>query len=101
MVTVGGSEAIDLAIRAMINPGEEVLIPMPSYVSYLPCVQLAYGVPVVINLKEENEFRLTKEELLDVLSQMVAKSEILKNSVIALDGFTGFTPVQNRLPDQT
>lgn len=65
MVTVGGSEAIDLAIRAMINPGEEVLIPMPSYVSYLPCVQLAYGVPVVINLKEENEFRLTKEELLE------------------------------------
>lgn len=65
MVTVGGSEAIDLAVRAMVNPGEEVLIPMPSYVSYLPCVQLAYGVPVVINLKEENEFRLTKEELLE------------------------------------
>ncbi len=65
MVTVGGSEAIDLAIRAMVNPGEEVLIPMPSYVSYLPCVQLAYGVPVVINLKAENEFRLTKEELLE------------------------------------
>lgn len=65
IVTVGGSEAIDLAIRAMVNPGEEVLIPVPSYVSYLPCVQLAYGVPVEINLKEENEFRLTKEELLE------------------------------------
>ena len=65
IVTVGGSEAIDLAIRAMVNPGEEVLIPMPSFVSYLPCVQLAYGVPVEINLKEENEFRLTKEELLE------------------------------------
>lgn len=65
LITVGGSEAIDLAIRALVNPGEEVLIPMPSFVSYLPCVQLAYGVPVVIELKEEDEFRLTKEELLE------------------------------------
>jgi len=64
LITVGGSEAIDLAVRTLVNPGEEVLIPMPSFVSYLPCVQLAYGVPVVIELKEENEFRLTKEELL-------------------------------------
>ena len=62
-VTVGGSEAIDLAIRAMINPGEEILIPQPCYVSYLPCTQLADGVPVFINLKEENEFRLTPAEL--------------------------------------
>ena len=65
MVTVGGSEAIDLALRAMLNPGEEVLIPQPSYVSYLPCTQLADGVPVIINLKEENQFRLTKQEFLD------------------------------------
>lgn len=65
LITVGGSEGIDLAIRALVNPGEEVLIPMPSFVSYLPCVQLAYGVPVVIELKEENEFRLTKEQLLE------------------------------------
>ncbi len=65
LLTVGGSEGIDLAIRALVNPGEEVLIPMPSFVSYLPCVQLAYGVPVVIELKEENEFRLTKEQLLE------------------------------------
>lgn len=65
LITVGGSEAIDLAVRALVNPGEEVLIPMPSFVSYLPCVQLAYGIPVIIELKEENEFRLTKKELLE------------------------------------
>ena len=63
LVTVGGSEAIDLAIRAMINPGEEVLIPQPSYVAYEPCAILADAVPVIINLKEENQFRLTPEEL--------------------------------------
>ncbi len=62
-VTVGGSEAIDLAMRAMINPGDEVLIPQPSYVSYEPCVVMADGKPVVIELKEENQFRLTPEEL--------------------------------------
>ena len=63
LITVGGSEAIDLAMRAMINPGDEVLIPQPSYVSYLPCCVLADGVPVFIELKEENQFRLTPEEL--------------------------------------
>lgn len=63
MVTVGGSEAIDIAMRAMLDPGDEVLIPQPSYVSYLPCAVLANGVPVVIELKAENEFRLTAEEL--------------------------------------
>ena len=63
MITVGGSEAIDIAMRAMINPGDEVIIPQPSYVSYLPCVQLTHGVPVIINLKEEDEFRLTADEL--------------------------------------
>ncbi|MDD5939374.1 MAG: aminotransferase class I/II-fold pyridoxal phosphate-dependent enzyme [Lachnospiraceae bacterium] len=63
LVTVGGSEAIDLAMRALINPGDEVLIPQPSYVSYEPTVVLADGVPVFINLKEENRFRLTPEEL--------------------------------------
>lgn len=62
-VTVGGSEAIDLAMRAMINPEDEVLIPQPSYVSYEPCVVMADGKPVVIELKEENQFRLTPEEL--------------------------------------
>lgn len=74
LVTVGGSEAIDLAMRAMLNPGDEVLIPQPSFVSYLPCVVLADGVPKVINLKEENEFRLTKQELLDGITE---KTKIL------------------------
>ena len=63
MVTVGGSEAIDVAMRAMLDPGDEVLIPQPSYVSYLPCAVLANGVPVIIELKAENEFRLTAEQL--------------------------------------
>lgn len=63
MVTVGGSEAIDMAMRAMLDPGDEVLIPQPSYVSYVPCATLANGTPIIINLKEENEFRLTAEEL--------------------------------------
>lgn len=63
IVTVGGSEAIDIALRAMLNPGEEVIIPQPCYVSYEPCTVLAGGVPVIIDLKAENEFRLTAEEL--------------------------------------
>ena len=68
LVTVGGSEAIDIGLRAMINPGEEVLIPQPSYVSYEPCAVLAGGVPVIIELKEENEFRLTAQELEDAIT---------------------------------
>lgn len=63
LVTVGGSEAIDGALRAMLNPGDEVLIPQPSFVSYEPCTILADGVPVIIELKAENEFRLTAQEL--------------------------------------
>ncbi len=63
LVTVGGSEAIDIALRAMLDPGDEVLIPQPSYVSYLPCAILAGGVPKIIELQEKNEFRLTAEEL--------------------------------------
>lgn len=63
LITVGGSEAIDIAMRAMLDPGDEVLIPQPSYVSYLPCTVLANGTPAIIELKEENEFRLTREEL--------------------------------------
>lgn len=62
-VTVGGSEGIDLACRALLNPGDEVIIPQPSYVSYEPCVILADGVPVIVELKEENCFKLTAEEL--------------------------------------
>lgn len=68
IVTVGGSEAIDIAMRAMLNPGEEVIIPQPSYVSYEPCAILADGVPVIVELKEENEFRLTKEQLLAAIT---------------------------------
>lgn len=63
LITVGGSEAIDMGLRAMINPGDEVLIPQPSYVSYEPCAILAGATPVIINLKAENEFRLTAQEL--------------------------------------
>ena len=74
IVTIGGSEAIDISLRAMLDPGDEVLIPQPSYVSYLPCVTLAGGKPVIIELKEENEFKLTKEEL---LSSITEKTKIL------------------------
>lgn len=74
IITVGGSEAIDIAFRAMLNPGEEVIIPEPSYVSYRPCAVLADGVPVVIPLQEKNEFKLTKEEL---LAAITPKTKIL------------------------
>lgn len=74
LVTVGGSEAIDLALRAMVEDGDEVLIPNPCYVSYDPCTVLAGGIPVSIDLKEENEFKLTKEELLSAITD---KTKIL------------------------
>lgn len=63
LVTIGGSEAIDLALRACLEPGDEVIYHEPCYVSYLPCITLADGVPVPIPLKEANDFRLTAEEL--------------------------------------
>lgn len=68
MVTVGGSEAIDVALRAMLDPGDEVLIPQPSYVSYVPCTVLAGGVPVIIELEEKDQFRLTREKLLEKIT---------------------------------
>lgn len=74
MVTVGGSEAIDLALRAMVEPGDEVLIPQPSYVSYLPCAVMADAKPVIINLKAEDEFKLTKDEL---IAAITPKTKIL------------------------
>ncbi len=74
IITVGGSEAIDIAMRAMLDPGDEVLIPQPSYVSYEPCAILAGGKPVIIELKNENEFKLTKQELLDAITD---KTKIL------------------------
>lgn len=63
MVTVGGSEAIDIAFRTVLESGDEVIIPEPAFVSYVPCVQLAGGVPVTIPLKAENAFRLKPREL--------------------------------------
>ncbi len=74
LVTVGGSEAIDIGFRAMINPGDEVLIPQPSFVSYEPCAVMAGATPVIINLKAENEFRLTARELEDAITD---KTKIL------------------------
>ena len=74
LITVGGSEAIDIGLRAMINPGDEVLIPQPSYVSYEPCAVLAGATPVMINLKAENEFRLTAKELEEAITD---KTKIL------------------------
>ncbi len=68
IVTVGGSEAIDIGLRAMVNDGDEVIIPAPSYVSYEPCAVLANAKPVIINLKGENEFRLKPEELLNAIT---------------------------------
>jgi aminotransferase len=68
IVTVGGSEAIDIALRAMVDAGDEVLIPQPSYVSYEPCTVLAGATPVIIELKNENQFRLTAKELEDAIT---------------------------------
>ncbi|MCI9102211.1 MAG: aminotransferase class I/II-fold pyridoxal phosphate-dependent enzyme [Lachnospiraceae bacterium] len=68
MVTVGGSEAIDIALRAMLNPGDEVLVPQPSYVSYVPCVTLAGGKPVIIQLEEQDQFKLTGRKLLEKIT---------------------------------
>jgi len=74
LVTVGGSEAIDIAMRAMLNPGEEVLVPQPSFVSYVPCAILAGGVPVAIELEEKDQFKLTPEKLLE---KITPKTKIL------------------------
>ncbi len=68
IVTVGGSEAIDIAMRAMLDPGDEVLVPQPSFVSYVPCAVLAGGVAVPIELEEKDEFRLTPEKLLEKIT---------------------------------
>ena len=68
LITVGGSEAIDATIRAIVNPGDEVIIPQPSYVCYEPITRLAGGVPVIINTKAENDFKLTKKELEEAIT---------------------------------
>lgn len=74
LITVGASEGIDLALRALVNPGDEVLVVEPSYVSYIPCVELCQGVPVHLNMKEENRFRLTPQELEEAITE---KTKIL------------------------
>ena len=74
IITVGGSEGIDLALRALVNPGDEVIIPEPSYVSYVPCATLTGAVPVIINLKNENSFKLTAAELEEHITD---KSKVL------------------------
>jgi aminotransferase len=68
LITVGGSEGIDAAIRAIINPGDEVIIPQPSYVCYEPITRLAGGVPVILNTKAENDFKVTPCELLSLIT---------------------------------
>ena len=74
LITVGGSEAIDMTLRALINPGDEVIIPQPSYVCYEPITRLAGGVPVIIETKAENDFKLTPDEL---RSALTAKTKAL------------------------
>ena len=69
LVTVGGSEAIDVAIRALTNPGDEIIIPMPSFVCYEPIVRMAGGVPIIINTKAENGFKLTPDELRSAITE--------------------------------
>ena len=85
VITVGGSEAIDIGLRAMINPGDEVIIPQPSYVSYEPCAILAGAKPVILNLKAENEFRLTARELEEAISRqrpgIMAKAGAVRKTV--------------------
>ena len=69
LITVGGSEALDVAVRSLINPGDEVIVPMPSFVCYEPIVRMAGGVPVIINTKEENGFKLTPDELRSAITE--------------------------------
>ena len=90
MVTVGGSEAIDLAMRAMLDPGDEVLIPQPSYVSYVPCAQLIHAVPVIIELKEENNG-------LDLQMYEVQDGVVVMQSEIITDGMVIFPEEEIRL----
>ena len=93
VVTVGGSEGIDLALRAMINPGDEVILPEPAFVSYLPCIKLADGVPVTINLKEENQFKLQPDEIYAELTYgqdhcSIASLPGMRDRTIIINGFS-------------
>ena len=90
LVTVGGSEAIDVGLRCMLDPGDEVLIPQPSYVSYLPCTVMADGVPVIIPLQEKNEFNVMSDE---IYSELTYKEEHV--SIASLPGMRERTLVIN------
>ena len=86
LITVGGSEAIDIAFRAMINPGDEIIIPQPSYVSYEPCAILANATPVIINLKDENDNRESNQGVVSVLEDLrldMIRIEKEKHKIIA------------------
>jgi aminotransferase len=91
LVTVGGSEAIDMTIRALTNPGDEIIIPQPSYVCYEPITRLSGGVPVIINTKAENDFKITPEELKALLEIAVPTSfgpTILRAETAAIFGLS-------------
>ena len=68
IVSVGGSEGIDVALRAILNPGDEVIVPQPSFVCYVPCVIMSDGIPVTVELKEEDKFKLTRKQLEEVVT---------------------------------
>lgn len=68
LVTVGGSEGIDATMRTILNPGDEVIVAQPCFVSYVPCILMAGGVPVVVNLQEKDRFKLRKEQLEEVVT---------------------------------
>ena len=92
IVTVGGSEGIDIALRAMVDTDDEVLIPQPSYVSYEPCAILAGAKPVIIELKEDNGFKLTKEQLLEKITDKTAKNidfGLINGKTVFLSSYAG------------
>ena len=94
LVTVGGSEAIDMTLRAIIDPGDEIIIPQPSYVCYEPITRLSGGVPVIINTRRENGFKLTAEELKEAITErtkavILPYPSISPLSSIAPVGFEG------------
>ncbi|OLR59649.1 aromatic amino acid aminotransferase [Anaerostipes sp. 494a] len=68
LVTVGGSEGIDITMRTILNPGDEVIVAQPCFVSYIPCILMAGGIPVVVNLQEKDRFKLRKEQLEEVVT---------------------------------
>ena len=100
IATVGGSEAIDLAIRAIVNPGDEVLVVEPSFVCYKPIVELMHGVAVPIPTKEENKFKLTPEEFEKIQEDLKAEDSVKKETARALEQFISL-PEQKIAPGET